>query len=266
MKKSILESINQMNQLKSVQTHSIPRHIIQVSQSKLNDSSISSFVRLNPNHTYYSFDDREADEFVQKHMSSNIAQVYNSLPKTIFKSDFFRYIAVMTLGGVYSDMDTECLHPIDTWIDVERERVGLVVSLEMDDPTNWKGFVRPLQFCQWTFAGIAGHPILRNIVEKIVVITPKMLDQKMSYDVVMNWTGPGIWSDVILDYLQYHFKVDTLNLLSKLKHPILIGDVYILPKDGFGSYDGRAGGTQDPKTHVRHFFMGGWKRDLDMRN
>ena len=266
MLKSILVPINQPDQTRLKRPEPpIPRHIIQVSQSKLNDPSTSSFVRLNPNHTYYSFDDQEADEFVQKHMPSNVVQTYMSMPKRILKSDFFRYIAMMVLGGVYSDMDTECLHPIDTWIDVPRERVGLIISVEMDNGAYAHGFVRPLQICQWTFAGIARHPILRSAVEKIVTIAPQMLAQKMSYYVVMNWTGPGLWSGVVLDYLHHHLKVDAVSLLSRLKHPVLIGDVYVLPKYTFGSYRGRAGGKQDPKTHVRHFFAGSWKKDKEMK-
>jgi mannosyltransferase OCH1-like enzyme len=242
----------------------IPAHIIQKSPTKLSNYKTSSFFRLNPNHTYYSFGDKEADEFIQKHMPSNVVQVYMSMPKAILKADLFKVIAVMVLGGVYSDKDTECLRPIDTWTDGQHKHVGFIAGLEWANPTRWKErFARPIQLCMWTFAGVPDHPILRNVVKKIVAISPQMHAQNMSYNLVMNWTGPGMWTDVILDYLHDHHKVDISKLLSNITHPVLIGDVYILPLYAFAPYLSSKG-NQDPEARVAHYFEGSWKKDKDM--
>ncbi len=252
---------------KPLQKLIIPTNIIQKSPIKVSNYKTSSFVRLNPNHTYYSFGDKEADEFIQKHMPSNVVQVYRSMPKAILKADLFKVIAVMVLGGVYSDMDTECLRPINTWIDKNDNPMGVqfIIGLEWNNPSDWKHkFARPFQFCMWTFASVPGHPILRNVVKRIVAIAPQMHAQNISYDLVMNWTGPGMWTDVILDYLHEHHQVEPAKLLSNLTHPVLIAnDVYVLPLYAFAPYLSPQG-NRNPEARVAHYFEGSWKKDKDM--
>jgi alpha 1,6-mannosyltransferase len=196
-------------------------------------------------------------------MPSNIIDVYMSMPKAILKADLFRYIAVLVLGGVYSDEDTECLRPIDTWIYSQCKHVRFIVGLEFDKPTRYLGFTRPLQFCQWTFASVSDHQILRNVVNKIVALTPQMLARNMSYALVMNWTGPGMWTDVILDHLRDYHKVNTSDMFINLRHPVLIGDIYIFPIYTFAIGE-NAKVNQNLEVHVRHKFRGRWKKDNDM--
>jgi alpha 1,6-mannosyltransferase len=33
----------------------------------------------------------------------------------VLKADFLRYLVLLVHGGVYSDVDTELLHPIESW-------------------------------------------------------------------------------------------------------------------------------------------------------
>lgn len=246
----------------------IPANIIQKSSTKSSNYEKSSFFRLNPNHTYYSFGDKEADEFIRKHMPPNIVQVYMLMPKPILKADLFRVIAVMILGGVYSDKDTDCVRPINTWINEndKQKHVRFIIGLERNNPNNWKRYsARPLQFSMWTFAAVPGHTILRNMVKKVVAVSPRMHSLQMSYDLVMNWAGSGMWTDVILDYLENHHKVEPLKLLANLTHPVLIGDdVYVLPKYAFASHFS-AKRNQDPEARIVHYFEGSWKQDKDMK-
>ena len=154
----------------------IPRCIIQKSPTKQSSYSNSTFVMLNPNYKYYHFDDKEADQFVRDYLPPTIVQVYLSMPKAILKADFFRYIAIKLLGGVYSDTDTDCVRPIDTWAD-DLKNVKLIIGIEREHPDELH---RPfgakyLQICMSTFAAAPEHPILRRVVEKsksIVYIIP----------------------------------------------------------------------------------------------
>ncbi|CAF3522954.1 unnamed protein product, partial [Rotaria sp. Silwood2] len=73
----------------------------------------------------------------------------------------------------------------------------------------------------------------------------------------MNWTGPGLWTDTVFDYLNetYHVQWPTL---TKLDHTRLIGDVYILPITGFqpSAFDMGARGPNHPEARIAHFFHG----------
>ncbi|CAF0924813.1 unnamed protein product [Rotaria sp. Silwood1] len=217
-----------------------------------------SFRRLNPKHTYLFYNNVEAEKFVRQHMSPAVIHAYESMPMVELKAGFFRYIATYILGGVYSDVDTECLRPIDTWTD-NRTNVGLIVGVEAEGPTWKKDFVRSLQLCQWTFAAVPQHPILKRMIQNIVKQTEKLLNKPTNLKTVMNWTGAGLWTDTVFDYLYetYHVEWPTL---TNLKRSRLIGDVYILPITAFqpSAYAMGAKGRNNSEARIWHYSFGSW--------
>jgi len=66
----------------------------------------------------------------------------------------FRYAVIYTFGGVYADVDTDCITPISSWNITDCD---LLVGLEND-----------LHFCQWAFAATARSPFMKAIIEAIV--------------------------------------------------------------------------------------------------
>ena len=243
----------------------IPKYIIQTSKN-VNDANINnnSFINQNPNYEYFHYNDSSADQFVLQTMPQEIYQIYNSLPKSVLKADYFRYIVLLVKGGIYSDIDTICLRPIDTWIDQTlMNKVGLIIGIEADT-TFWEVFdgsyARRLQIVQWTIAAAPGHPILHQIVQKIADISPLMASKTVTDERILEWTGPGIWTDVISDYLSAKYQF-SLSYLKNLEEPKLIGDIYILPITGFSPGLNRMGSK--PIDHlqakVRHLFVGSWR-------
>jgi alpha 1,6-mannosyltransferase len=138
--------------VENISSVGIPSIIIQTGKNINSTRKLSqSFKQLNPNHTYMFFDDKQAEELVRQHMPPDVIQAYEIMPVPVLKADYFRYIALYVLGGVYSDIDTECLRPIDKWTD-NSTNVSFIVGVEAEGPI-WKTRVaRPLQLCQWTFA------------------------------------------------------------------------------------------------------------------
>lgn len=132
---------------------------------------------------------------------------------------------------------------------------GLVIGIEADpDRDDWKTFyARRLQFCQWTIQAKPGHPVLRELILNITATTLNSVKtsgqwhidskfkkdynvnwrdrrgQDSSYDHskkkclnnvdgtdIMNWTGPGIFSDIIFQYMS--------NLIQQNNDILLIND------------------------------------------
>ncbi|KAJ5356939.1 hypothetical protein N7517_011548 [Penicillium concentricum] len=81
---------------------------------------------------------------------------------------------------------------------------------------------------------------------------------------VMELTRPFAWRDVVFRQLQ-KYKPDLLSLtdLSGLKEPRLVGDILVLPIDGFGMGQRHSNSTSDGSTpedaYVQHKFQGSWK-------
>lgn len=249
----------------------IPPHIHQTWRSKNLDgdqdllSKTNTWRNLNPGYDYTLYDDAEADTFMRENFPAPIYEAYSLMPKPVLKADFFRYAVLLIRGGVYSDVDTGCLRPISSWIEGYPD-VGLIVGIEADpnDRPNWdKWYARHLQLVQWTIAGAPGHPTLKRAVEKIVEQSAERRregeENGGKYN-IMDWTGPGLWTDVVWEYVQ-----DTYGLaytdFQGLESPKQVDDVLVLPITGFSPDVGHMGSksSSDPEAKVKHYFKGSWK-------
>lgn len=118
-------------------------------------SSIRSWLDKNPEYQWYYFDDERCRRFIQDHFTEEFYQMYISLPIGVMKSDVWRIAVVYIYGGVYADLDTLCIQPIDSWTQDQ----DLVVSVEpptVDSIAN---------FC---FAAKPKHPALKLCLENIL--------------------------------------------------------------------------------------------------
>lgn len=109
----------------------------------------------------------------------------------------------------------------------KENKVGLVIGIESDrDEKSWarNGMARRLQFCQWTIQSKIGHPFYRQLIYRISDLALNHFDPKTNiltkhgkkYDLnsgsptkfaaIMEWTGPGMFTDVIFEYLNNVYK------------------------------------------------------------
>lgn len=253
-------------------------------------------------------------------MFPEVVEAFDTMPKLILKADFMRYLLMLAGGGTYGDIDTQCIKPIRTWApfqekyvktgEVDSEKlitpIGLTVGIEADpDEKDWtKGTSRRIQFCQWTFQAKKGHPVLVELVARIIEETARKkrmgrLENIEGFDEgadVMHWTGPGIFTDTIFDYinnvlsdgkagngfgvgskywLDNHFynlgkpaldenflplnadkQLVSWKNFTKMEDPKVIDDIMVLPIVSFFPGTSR---LTDPLAYVNHLFSGSWK-------
>jgi len=214
---------------------------------------MASWRAANPGWTVRFWDDDACSAFVAAEFPEYEA-AYAALPKDVERSDFFRYLVILRLGGLYADIDTECrtdldalVHPADT----------LVVGWEnvFPSPARAAGrqYARMAQVLQWVFAGAPGHPALRAVCDHIASHANATLSHVANLD-TLERTGPGAWTDAVLAAAAQHT-------------PGGEGDagrwpVRILPRVSFGAhpkgYDGVS--AADPRVLVLHHFLGSWKK------
>lgn len=252
-----------------------------------------SWTQLNPTYNHYIVSDEECDVMVQQMFLSvpDVARAWKLMPKSILKADFFRYLILFTRGGVYSDIDTRCLQPVDDWMSNSDKifgtsnDAGLVVGIEADpDREDWaEWYARRIQFCQWTIQAKKGHPMLRELIAKITELTLQrerngQLDKVLGKDAggdIMNWTGPGIWTDMLFAYMnnvaqpednfrrREYDEIVTWKLFTGLDKPMLLNDVLVLPITSFSPDVGQMGAqsSSHPLAYAKHLFLGSWKDD-----
>ena len=149
---------------------------------------------------YKLFDDGECLEYVSRHFSQYF-DVYVTLHKPVERSDFFRYLWLLGDGGMWADIDTEALSPLDQLLHCNDT---LVVGIERDHITEKIakkfGFGRrPVQLCQWAMAAAPGHAALQHLVDTIAshVRTGKVFSNNSDLNVILK-TGPAPWTDAVL--------------------------------------------------------------------
>lgn len=80
-------------------------------------SDTVSWLARNPEYQYILVSDEEAEAFVVQYFknSPTIIRVFMELRNPAMKSDLLRYLILSIKGGIYSDIDTVNLKPIDLW-------------------------------------------------------------------------------------------------------------------------------------------------------
>lgn len=238
-----------------------------------------SWLAHNPNYEYQLVGDDGAEEITLQHFKENptILKIFRELKNTGMKSDLLRYMLLFIEGGVYSDIDTVNLKPIDSWVPEEhRKHVRVVIGIEFDrlDGDDESEVHPDLQFCQWTIAAAPRHPLFDHMIKGVVTA---LNTSAMAKDVpfsqlsatsseVMKLTGPAAWTDAVFRQLQwYDPSFTSLRNLSGLSEPLLVGDMMILPIDGFGMGQEHSNSTHDgstpPTALVKHKFRGSWRHE-----
>ena len=93
---------------------SIPKIIMQTHYdlSIVPEKVGAQFERLAQGFKRVLYDDTAAKSFIQKNFSEDLGQVFESFSTGAFKADFFRYCYLYVEGGIYLDIKTELVIPI----------------------------------------------------------------------------------------------------------------------------------------------------------
>lgn len=103
-------------------TSTIPKLIFQTWKSKTDIPEnfahwSKSFKDLNPDYKFRLWDDKDNRAFIEKNFPWFL-DTYDAYPQEIFRADAVRYFFLFLYGGIYADMDTQCLKPLDSMLDI----------------------------------------------------------------------------------------------------------------------------------------------------
>jgi mannosyltransferase OCH1-like enzyme len=137
---------------------------------------IASFRTHNPELPHLLFDRAGAEEFIAERFSERELGAFRTCAVPAMQADYFRYCAVLALGGIYADVGFRCLRPLQ----------GLV-----KESADAQLFKRPRgHLINGLFIfKLPGHPLLRLALD----IATTNIEQRIMEQV---WavTGPGIFT------------------------------------------------------------------------
>ena len=143
-------------------------------------NKINIFKNLNPDYSYYLYNDNDMDNFVNDNFNGEIAECYNKLNIIVAKVDFWRYLVLYKYGGIYLDMDSSIEKPLNELIKDEDQAI---ITAEGN----------PNLYVQWALIFSKGHPILKKTIDLII---SNIKNNSYPND-IHKMTGPSVYTNAI---------------------------------------------------------------------
>jgi mannosyltransferase OCH1-like enzyme len=124
--------------------------------------------------------------------------VYDQFTNWGAKSDIFKYEIVYRHGGVYIDIDFECIKPLDTFNKSYNFYSSFIFGSE--------------EIGAALIAAIPGHPILKQIINKIKDINNITSD----FTEILKTTGPIFFTRNIFEYLANNINDDKIMIFPSI--------------------------------------------------
>lgn len=164
---------------------------------------IKSWLLKNTEYQWHYMDDNRCQQFIEDHFSQEFVDMYNSLPYGVMKSDAWRIAIIYVYGGVYADLDTECIVPIDLWANNKE----LIVSYE---PPTQDGIVN------FVFAAAPKHPALLISLQQLLINYngPNYLDKLVVTGSPVQNFGQHAFAFGIKEYIKLNPDDDGVKIFS----------------------------------------------------
>ena len=194
---------------------------------------------------HHFFDNSMCDAFIKNHMPDEVRRAYFSLPIPVMRADLWRYCIIWKYGGIYADADTEFIAPHDFLSNIFPFRLHNKMTQLYTVPEN------STHLCQWVFAAPKESPLLWKIIQLSV---KRILNEEMVGEHFIHYfTGPGVFSDAILNSLKIPTTIDKNALATK--HVFQTTPLCVVSAYPFHS------------KYVKHYFTGsspnGWFEDRE---
>ncbi len=178
---------------------SIPQIIYQSYHSKrlIPDKVATNFKTFAANYTRYIFNDTECVQFLQQYFHADVAQSYSQLQGP-HRADLFRYAILYIHGGIYIDIKTELLRPIQGLFSVPPATRGgpasnRKVTFTALSPAKITGSSETRSCYQGVIATPQGNPLFLMLIHRLVTATKPVIDYMITtkhiYELMSDETG-----------------------------------------------------------------------------
>ena len=158
-----------------------------------------SWSKWNPSIQRMYWTDYELRNFISD-QAPEFLTIFDSFTHGVCRADLGRYLLLQHIGGIYADLDCQCLRPIAQLI----EGKELVISAEPKDHLRQKNVQdRDLMqiICPSFIASVPNHALWHDVLSKIVNLNPHLITDT---DDVLDYTGPFLLSKLFSENNSYN--------------------------------------------------------------
>ena len=139
----------------------IPKKIYQAWHDKKVNPNIQKYIdkmlEMNPEYEYELFGEDEMEKFIATSYNSDVYNCYKLLNLITAKVDFWRYLILYKHGGIYLDIDSTFLRPLNELI---KPTDDAIITREPNTP---------FEYVQWALIYCKEHPILEKTIENVMI-------------------------------------------------------------------------------------------------
>ncbi|XP_052801331.1 uncharacterized protein LOC128232032 isoform X1 [Mya arenaria] len=199
--------------------------------------NMQSFMKHNPHWKYYFWTHSTARQLIaDKH--PYLLAFFDNATEAVVKADLTRYVAIYEIGGLYVDLDTACLRPLDI---VTKKYSCMLVLAPFENAACMSN--RPYQICNGEFFCKPKHPFFKQILQEIgrkklnaknqLIIGPgfitgqyriyQNISDKEQYrvDIHQNTTTPFMYKGALPDTDEAGIYIPNTRYFLDQPHPIL---------------------------------------------
>ncbi len=182
----------------------IPKIIHQTFKTKnlpIELQNVVSIIRHTcPAYEHRLYDDEDIVEFIKENYDDETLKMYNMInPKLgMARADFFRYLLIYKVGGVYLDIKSCPAVNLDSWILPEHK----FITGHWREHHHTDLIKHPLgEFQNWYVISEPGHPIIERVIQRMKE-NIRNYRKRPNIDIkkdILSVTGPICYSKAILE-------------------------------------------------------------------
>jgi mannosyltransferase OCH1-like enzyme len=205
------------------------------------DMLANTWKELHPSWQYKVWTDDMNRDFIKEHFPEFLPR-YDSYPRNIQRIDGFRYFLLLKEGGVYVDIDFECISCIEPLLEDAQCVIG------KEPPLHCEPFSRNMILCNAFMAAEAGNPFMQFVCQRVMEYPS--IEVKIPKD-VLDTTGPFLLTDA---YEQFAQQKEVKVLESPVLYPLTMFETRNVFNDTL---------TEDMQQRISeafaiHYFSGTW--------
>jgi mannosyltransferase OCH1-like enzyme len=143
---------------------------------------VSRWQELNPEHQYVLYDAGMRRSLIRKNFDRHTLEAYDRLIPGAFKCDLWRYCILFLHGGIYADLDTIPLKPVNEFV---HDSDDLVLCIDLNR--------NPENGCHNMSNAFMAVPPHHRITEIAIEIALSRVLHGAPYLSRLDFTGPGVW-------------------------------------------------------------------------
>jgi mannosyltransferase OCH1-like enzyme len=183
------------------------------------------------------YDDDDCRRFIRTEYPQYL-DIYDSFGFGVQRADFFRYLVVYHHGGLYADVDMECLKPLHTFFELDGAIFCVEGYLTRTRQTEL-AYRHPFQIANCVFIAEPRHPFLLRLVQTVASLA--LSHPSATAAGIENVTGPPVLTRLVFDGAPQVRILDQIFWMPPLNYP----DVAPFNRN----------------MYMRHHFVGSWKDD-----